>query len=93
MLFHDPLYVCAELVDWLADATPGLAHDNAELARQLSGTVTSLMQSVTRMRFAGSQRREALRRRARTQASRCGRWYSSSMRTATGSRSPDTGTS
>jgi hypothetical protein len=68
MLFHDSLYVCAALVDLLADATPGLAHDNAELARELAGTATSLMHSVTRMRFAGGQGREALRRRARTQA-------------------------
>jgi hypothetical protein len=68
MLFHDPLYVCAELVDLLADATPGLAHANADLARELAAAAKSLMLSVTRMRFAGGQRREALRRRARAQA-------------------------
>jgi hypothetical protein len=68
MLFQDPLYVCASLVDSLAQATPGLAQYNPELARQLAGAATPLMQSVTRMRFAGGRRREALRRRARTQA-------------------------
>jgi hypothetical protein len=70
MLFHDPipLYVGASLVDSLAQATPGLANYNAELARQLAGAATPLMQSVTRMRFAAGKRREALRRRARTQA-------------------------
>jgi hypothetical protein len=48
-----------KVVDLLADATPGLAHDNAELARQLSGAGKSLMQSVTRMRFAGGTRRRS----------------------------------
>ena len=67
MLFHDPLYVCASLVDSLAQATPGLANWNAELARQLTAAAVPLMQSVTRMRFASGKRREALRRRARTQ--------------------------
>jgi hypothetical protein len=70
MLFYDPLplYVCAALVDSLAQATPGLANHNSELARQLAAAATPLMQSVTRMRFAGGKRREALRQRARTQA-------------------------
>jgi hypothetical protein len=68
MLFHDPLYVCASLVDSLAQATPGLSVYNAELARPLVHAATPLMQSVTRMRFAAGKRREALRRRARTQA-------------------------
>jgi hypothetical protein len=67
MLFHDPLYVCAALVDSLAQATPGLAQFNAELARQLVHAAKPLMQSVTRMRFAAGKRRDALRQRARAQ--------------------------
>jgi hypothetical protein len=68
MLFHDPLYVCAALVDSLAQATPGLSDYNPELARQLAAAATPLMQSVTRMRFASGKRWQALRQRARTQA-------------------------
>ena len=45
MLFYDPLplYVCGSLVDSLAQATPGLAQYNAELARQLVHAATPLM--------------------------------------------------
>ena len=70
MLFDDPLplYVCAALVDSLAQATPGLANYNAELARQLVHAATPLMQSLTRLRFAAGKRQAALRQRARTQA-------------------------
>jgi hypothetical protein len=68
MLFHDPLYVCAALVDSLAQATPGLAQFNPELARQLAHAATPLMESVARLRFASGKRWYALRQRAHTQA-------------------------
>jgi hypothetical protein len=68
MLFHDPLFASAALVDLLADATPGLAKDNAELARQLERAAVALVQSLTTMRFATGKRRDTLRRRACAQA-------------------------
>jgi hypothetical protein len=68
MLFHDPLFASAALVDLLADAVPGLAGDNPELARQLTRTATPLMQSLVAMRFATGKRRDTLRKRARAQA-------------------------
>jgi hypothetical protein len=68
MLFHDPLFAAAALVDHLAHAVPGLSVYNAELARQLTRAAVPLMQSLTSMRFAIGKRRDALRKRARTQA-------------------------
>jgi hypothetical protein len=68
MLFHDPLFASAALVDLLADAMPGLASHNPTLARQLTRAATPLMQSLVAMRFATGKRRNTLRKRARAQA-------------------------
>ena len=70
MLFHDPLFASAALVDHLADAVPGLSVYNAELARQLTRAATSLVQSLTAMRFATGKRRDTHRQRARAQVER-----------------------
>jgi hypothetical protein len=68
MLFHDPLFASAALVDHLADAVLGLSVENTELARQLTRAATSLMHSLVALRFATGKRRDPFRRRARAHA-------------------------